>query len=176
MTEEIWKDIAGFEGSYQINKKGEVRSLKKGFEGKIIKYRKMRDGYYYYRLRKDEKNWLIAMHRLIAMTFIPNPDSLPQVNHKDENKLNNEITNLEWCSRKYNINYGTGHARSTKKIIAMRAKKVRCIETGEIFESINAAARYVNDYVATLSHVCNKDPSFYTAGGYRWEFVEKENA
>lgn len=165
MVEEIWKDVSGFEGLYQVSDLGNVRSLKKNFEGKILNYYRSRDGYYYYSLRKNNRSYAIAMHRLIAKAFIPNPNSLPQVNHKDENKINNIIENLEWCDRKYNINYGTGHARSTEKIIAMRAKKVRCIETGRIFESINAAARYVGDYPATLSHVCNKDPSFHTAGG-----------
>jgi carboxypeptidase C (cathepsin A) len=90
--EEIWKDIEGYEGLYQVSKMGRVQL---------------------YKNNKGYKHFQI--HRLVAMAFIPNPDNLPQINHKDENKANNRVDNLEWCTRKYNHNYGTINIRISQK-------------------------------------------------------------
>lgn len=129
--EEIWKDIAGYEGYYQVSNLGRVRSLdryvatvgnKSGqrlVRGRIIKQtaRYTNDvlGYYCVNLSKKGTDKLYTVHRLVATAFIPNPDNLPCVNHKDECKFNNRSDNLEWCTIGYNNSYGTARERSSQK-------------------------------------------------------------
>ena len=108
MTEEIWKDIDGYEGLYKVSNLGRVKSLnylRKGIEKERIP-NKNNSGYLIVGLHKDGKIKNFLIHRLVAEAFIENVNDLPQVNHKDENKLNNCVENLEWCSAKYNSNYG----------------------------------------------------------------------
>ena len=108
MTEEIWKDIAGYEGLYKVSNLGRVKSLnylRKGIEKDRIP-NKNNSGYLIVGLHKDGKIKNFLIHRLVAEAFIENVNDLPQVNHIDENKLNNRVENLEWCSAKYNSNYG----------------------------------------------------------------------
>lgn len=112
---EIWKDIKGYEGIYQVSDLGRVRSLKFGKE-RILVGRKDSDGYLRVGLCKDGKEKTCRVHRLVAEAFIPNPDGLPQVNHKDERKSNNVASNLEWCDCKYNINYGMRTERISKTV------------------------------------------------------------
>lgn len=107
IMEEIWKDIEGYEGLYQVSNMGRVRSLRRN----IILRQCITNGYERIILYTNNIPKGYSVHRLVANAFIPNPDNLPQVNHKDENKTNNCVDNLEWCTQKYNINYGTGIAR-----------------------------------------------------------------
>ena len=132
---EIWKDIKGYEGKYKISSYGRVKSLHYG-RVKILKLRKDKDGYYNIDLHSNNDVKTFKVHRLVATHFIDNPNNLPQINHKDENKSNNNIDNLEWCNCKYNMNYGTRSKRAIDKC----KKKVRCITTGEEFDSIKEAA------------------------------------
>lgn len=117
---EEWRDIKGFEKFYLVSNYGRVKRLptKKQYPSYHSHYniRKehIKNGYYQVNLSKDSKVKWIYVHRLVAMTFLRNPDNLPQVNHKDENKLNNFVGNLEWCTPKYNCNYGTGIARQVR--------------------------------------------------------------
>lgn len=98
---EIWKDVKNYEGIYQISNFGQVRNNKK-----ILKPA-LKRGYLQIGLRKNGIRKFFQVHRLVADAFISNPNKLPQVNHKDENKLNNEVNNLEWCSASYNNSYGS---------------------------------------------------------------------
>lgn len=109
--EEIWKDKKDYEGLYQTSNLGRVKSFKFGKE-RILKPGTDKNGYLLVNLCKNGKVKTFKVHRLVAEAFLPNPDNLPEVNHKDENKQNNVVSNLEWCDRKYNINYGTGVRRS----------------------------------------------------------------
>lgn len=122
--EEVWKDIQGYEGIYQVSNLGNVRSLDRVSEhrvsGKITLKGKnvaksFNGNYLLVNLSKEGKIKRPMIHKLVAETFIPNPQGLPCVNHKDENKLNNEVSNLEWCTYKYNSNYGTCIERSREK-------------------------------------------------------------
>lgn len=124
MTEnEVWKDIIGYEGVYQVSNLGNVKSLeRKRFNGRVLVNKKsqimkqyiLKNGYCSTRLYKDGKSKNHLIHRLVAIAFIPNPQNLPQVNHKDENKGNNCVDNLEWCDRVYNNNYGTAQQRHSE--------------------------------------------------------------
>ena len=105
--EEIWRKIPGFE-DYTVSNLGRVMNK----HGRIMKQSNHKQGYKLIGLKKDKKLYGKQVHRLVALAFIPNPDNLPQVNHKDECKNNNCVDNLEWCDAKYNINYGTGISRS----------------------------------------------------------------
>lgn len=107
---EIWKDVPNYEGIYQASNLGRIKQSQYNHILKPI----LHNRYYCVGLSKDGKVKQYRLHRLIAETFIPNPDNLPQVNHKDENKLNNNVDNLEWCDSKYNNNYGTKGARISK--------------------------------------------------------------
>ena len=102
---EIWKNIEGYEGKYQVSNLGQVKSMI-GQE-KVLHPKKHRNGHLQIGLHKDKKRTTMYIHRLVAQAFIPNPDNLPCVNHKDENPNNNNVDNLEWCTQKYNCNYGT---------------------------------------------------------------------
>ena len=102
---EIWKNIEGYEGKYQVSNLGRVKSMI-GQE-KVLHPKKHRNGHLQIGLHKDKKRKTMYIHRLVAQAFITNPDNLPCVNHKDENPNNNNVDNLEWCTQKYNCNYGT---------------------------------------------------------------------
>lgn len=113
---EIWKDIPGYESKYQVSNLGNVRSLNYLRTGgiKLLTQGTDKRGYKRVGLYKDGKRKRYLVHRLVAMTFISNYDDLPQVNHKDENKANNCVDNLEWCDAKYNMNYGTRNERASE--------------------------------------------------------------
>lgn len=131
---EIWKDIDGFGGRYQVSNLGRIRSIG-GITWKtdrILKTEIGVGGYVRVGLFKDNKQKHYRVHRLVAQAFITNPDNLPEVNHIDENKLNNRVENLEWCTSEYNHNYGTINQRVAQN----QSKRIECIETGEIFNSV----------------------------------------
>lgn len=114
---EEWRPIEGYEGLYEVSNTGQVRSLDmyvksrygnyRLHKGKVLSPAKDTNGYLKVNLCYDGKDKIIRVHRLVAQAFIPNPDNLLEVNHKDEVKSNNCVENLEWCDRKYNINYGS---------------------------------------------------------------------
>ena len=106
---EEWRPIEGSEGLYEVSSYGRVRSLRRNI---ILSPKKEPMGYLRCNLYLNKNMKTFSIHRLVAQAFIPNPDNLPQVNHKDENKTNNSVENLEWCDAKYNNNYGTARIRS----------------------------------------------------------------
>lgn len=114
---EEWKDIEGYEGKYQVSNKGRVKALnfKRTSKEKIIKEANNK-GYKAVKLWKFGKRKSYLVHRLVALSFIPNPKKLPQINHKDEDKLNNNADNLEWCTQFYNNIYGTRLQRVSKTL------------------------------------------------------------
>lgn len=151
---EEWRDIKGYEGKYQVSNLGRVKSLNyRGNTNKehILKPKKVRNGYNQVQLYKNGIGIFYSIHRLVAEIFIPNPNNYPQVNHKDENKINNKVENLEWCTQKYNNNYGSHNKRAGDS----RKKSIICITTGEKFDSIIDASYKYNVNRASISYCCN---------------------
>ena len=124
---EEWRPIEGYEGLYEVSNLGRVRSVdryvidslghRKFYKGKVLSIVKNKNGYLLINLYCNEKNKKCLVHRLVAEAFVSNPDNLPEVNHKDEDKTNNRVDNLEWCNRKYNVNFGTARIRRKDTLI-----------------------------------------------------------
>ena len=171
---ETWKAIADYEGIYEVSDLGRVRSLKYGKE-KILKPLKTIRGYLQVCLCKDCHTKRLLVHRLVAEAFIPNTQGLETVNHKDEDKTNNSVANLEWMSKKDNLNYGTHNKRSSEARLNHPAfsKKVQMFDksTGELlatFPSIHEAERVTGIAQSHISKCClGKRKS---AGGYKWRY------
>lgn len=180
---EEWRDVAGYEGLYEVSNFGRVRSVDryvsrgcKGavlFKGKILKKRTNIDGHITVQLYDKNHNVKTAfVHRLVAEAFIPNPENLPFVNHKDERPKNNFVENLEWCSHVYNCNYGTRNRRISEalsKPIKMLSVENELIKT---FHSATAAGQYLGKHpVTNICNVANHKNGFYTAYGHKWEWA-----
>lgn len=162
---EIWKEIKEYEGLYQISNLGRVKSL---ITNKILKGNKNAE-YNYVCLRKDGKQKIKKIHRLVAEAFIPNPNNYLCINHKDENKLNNKSDNLEWCTKIYNNNYGTRNERMSKR--NSRYKIIQKDKDGniiKIWENIWDLEHNTSYKKGTIRQCCkNKCKTVY---GYKWEY------
>lgn len=175
---EIWKSIAGYEGLYAVSNEGNVRSLNFNHTGKakILKPLKVTDDYLRVRLYKDGKGKTMKVHRLVAQAFIPNPNNLETVNHRDEVKTNNSASNLEWMSVADNINYGTRNRRSAEAQVndTKKSKPVQMLDksTNELlatFPSIMEAQRVTGISQGNIGKCCNGKRKF--AGGYIWRYA-----
>lgn len=171
MNNEIWKDIKEYEGLYQVSNFGRVKSLKFGKE-KVMSPVLHTRGYLNIELSNKGLRKVKKIHRLVAEAFIPNPKNFPQVNHKDENKTNNSVDNLEWCTSQYNCHYGTRIKRFSdnkkKKIYqfdlngnfikewksavdieketGLEKSNIRCCCRGEIKKAYGFIWRYIDEY------------------------------
>lgn len=152
---------------YFIDEYGNVYSLK---THKYLSQEKGKDGYYYVQLCENGKRKRVSVHRLVAETFIDNPCNFPMVNHKDENRENNKVNNLEWCTEKYNTNYGNARVKQAKAV----SKAVVCIETGEVFCSQKEAGQIMK---VAYQHICDCcKGKKQTCGGYHWRYANREEA
>jgi hypothetical protein len=161
--------INGYNGVYEISSLGNVISNNFG-KKKILKHGIMTSGYKMVSLKKDGKQKMFSIHRLLAIAFIDNPNTYPQVNHKDGNKLNNDLSNLEWCTRSQNIQhmYDSGlktyiplHNKGKFGKDHNRSKSVRCIETGVVYGSMSEAGRLLNINHSSVSwSIKNKRPIY----------------
>lgn len=173
MMKEVWKEISGTDGQYYISNFGRVYSTsrcvqfgarKRYTKPQILRTFQKPNGYLTVNICKQKR----YIHRLVAETFIENPMNYPQVNHKDENKANNTVENLEWCDAIYNVNYGTGLKRGIKT--RMERYAVINLETGEIYSCPMEAYRITGIHNDSISRVCKNKSK--TAGGYHWEYVK----
>ena len=169
---ENWKAISGYEGIYEVSDLGRVKSLK-FWKEKILKPKKT-NGYLLVSLYKDGHTKQLLVHRLVAEAFIPNPQGLETVNHKDEVKTNNVASNLEWMSQKDNLNYGTRNKRAGEALInhPKESKQVQKFDKqGNIlatFPSINEALRVTGIDKGNISKCCLG--KLKSAGGYVWKY------
>ena len=180
--EEIWKDIKDYEGCYQVSNLGRIKSLERKVRGKspqslqIVK-EKIRvlshttEGYTYVVLAKNGKNKTFLVHRLVAEAFIPNPNNLKCVNHKDENKQNDCADNLEWCTYSYNNTYKDIHLRrnmdnTTRKIIQYD------LDMNEIkrWNSIAEASKFYNIQQSNIISCCKGKRTH--CAGFKWRYYE----
>lgn len=163
---QVWKPIKGYENLYEVSNLGEVRSLCGRYgANRILKQCRGSRGYMLVTLCDKGKQKTVNVHRLVADAFVPNPDSLPCVNHKDEDRTNNCASNLEWCSYYHNNVYGSRLTKSAMKI----GRPVRCVETGVIYSSSRAAHKETGVRQSGISLCCNG--KLKTSGGFHWEFV-----
>ena len=167
--EEIWKDIEGYEDLYQVSNLGNVKSLNyKGIRReKILKPYKNRNGYLLVSLCKNSVIKHFTIHRLVADAFIENRNNYGDINHIDECKTNNNVNNLEWCTRKYNINYGSGIKRRSEK----HKKAIYCLETDKIYASIKECAKELNLLRNNISDVLNG--RYRQAKGYTFRYANQ---
>lgn len=168
MRIEIWKDIPNYEGMYQASTLGRIKSINSSCRDSDII---MSDnvisptGYKIVNFKRGKNPKTFLVHRLIAITFIPNPNSYPIVNHKNENKLDNRVENLEWCNASYNCSYGSKKHNQTIKL----GKKVLCVELNQEFSSFGEAGRILNIPYQNISRCCKN--KLKTAGGYHWKLL-----
>jgi hypothetical protein len=112
---ELWKDIIGYEGIYQISNYGNILSFQRYKKGKILKPKQDKDGYFQIGLRQNGQRKFFRVHRLVANAFIENPEGLTEINHKDCIPHNNHVDNLEWCTVSYNNKYRFSHGMANFK-------------------------------------------------------------
>lgn len=160
-TTEEWRDVVGYEGKYQVSNKGNMRTFQR--DRCMSLKQKNTQGYMTVMLWNNKKRKDAKVHRLVAEAFIPNPDGLPVVNHKDENPSNNCVENLEWCTQQYNIVYGFAIQKRIKS--NPRVKPVVMLNiNGEFemeFDSSADAARYIGGSGSSVWAVCNNRAKTY---------------
>ncbi len=179
----VWRPVKGYEGLYEVSNTGEVKSLFR--YKKVLKQSVQKNGYCTVELFKKGVSKRLLVHRLVAEAFLSNNEEFPQVNHIDENKLNNSADNLEWCTAKYNMNYGRGaktrhdkidYSSELRKRVARENGKKNAIPIGQykndelicIHENAHEANRKTGIDRAHICDVANGKRE--TAGGYVWKY------
>ena len=171
---EIWKDIKGYEGLYQVSNLGRVKNKRRN---KLLKLQLQKDGYLRVGLYDKNLKWSCKkVHRLVVEAFISNPNNLEYVNHKDEDKSNNDASNLEWCTKHYNNSYGTRGKRISKTMLEKYKKNplshrhtpVRDLVTGEVFNSVKEAAQR---YGISTTHVQYVSQGKRKSKKYKFEYI-----
>ena len=160
---EYWKDIEGYEGLYQISNLGRVKSF---YSGKVLKAYKTRNGYLSIRLSKNGISHGFSIHRLVANAFIPNPENKPEVNHIDEDKTNNKVSNLEWNTRLENMRHGSIIQRKQKPVFAVN----KSMEFDYYFNSLKEAAETLNLHASGITQVLKG--RYKQSGGFYFEYAE----
>ena len=178
--EEVWKDIPGYEGLYQVSNRGNVRSL--NWNGtkttKNINQKPHKNGYRQVLLSKDGVRKMFTVHRLVALVFIPNPNELPQINHIDEDKTNNDVSNLEWCSAQYNVRYSiqrrsprteksTRKSKYHNKAIAQLSFDDEIIRVWQGTSELRSSGQLS---VPDILRCCRGERK--TTSGFKWQFAD----
>lgn len=184
MPKEEWRDVKGWEGKYQVSSYGRVRSVPRKVKvhafGKGWGERETKCvilstgrwmGYPTVELKDRSKGMRSRqlVHRLIAEVFIPNPENKPQVNHKNGNRADNMLSNLEWCTRSENCQ----HRNHVLGVETPNKGKVKCVETGVVYKNGKEASRQTGICYCSINRAANNKPKYKTAGGYHWELVDE---
>lgn len=189
MTTETWKDIPGYEGRYQVSDLCRVKSLGRMFwsgktnyykSDRIIKVSKNSKGYQQFTVSKNGISKSIKLHRILAELFIPKVDGKIFVNHKDGNKVNNNLENLEWCTHKENLKHAYDNGLlsvdkridNLKKFNIKRMKPVIEVNSKKIYSSTSEAARHLNLDITMIGRVCKGIYKQYK--GYRFKYFEED--
>lgn len=176
---EEWMAVKGYEGYYEVSNFGNIRSVErevlcKNGTSKHLNSHTMsqsthyKNGYKSVILTVGCEKKRVLVHRIVAQAFLPNPKNLPEINHIDEDKTNNRLSNLEWCTHEYNNRYGTKRERLAKR----RNKSVRQFKDGvliAVYESATIAAKAINGTQGGVSSCCRGD--FPTYKGFIWEYA-----
>ena len=178
---EIWRDVVGYEGLYKVSNQGRIMSR----YGKILKPQEDKDGYLKITLHNNKRTFATFVHRIVAIAFIPNPNNLPIINHKDQspNKktgliVNNNVENLEWCTYKYNNNYKNANELKSKSQMNRKDVSIEVLQYSldgvfiKEYASQKEAYRKTGISQANISKSCVSKK--YQAGGYMWFFKENE--
>ena len=166
METEIWKDIEGYEGHYQVSDKGRIKSVKFGKEI-FLKPGQCR-GYLHVGLSKNGEYKQYTVHRLVCQAFLPNSNNLPEINHKDEIKTNNNIENLEWCDHKYNINFGNRtqiQSEKCSKPVLQYTKTGKFVKEWKSVMDVERNLGYSEGHISACSNEKRK-----SAYGFVWKF------
>lgn len=173
MTEEIWKDIEGYEGKYQVSNLGNIRSLNYNHT-KIRKLYIDENGYKKITLSKNCKLKTLKVHRLVAQAFISNHNNYTEVNHIDENPSNNCVENLEWCTRSYNVNYGKRTDKQKKylcKSINQYSKDGEFIKRWDCIRDIERELGYSHQNISMCAN-----GKYKSSHGFIWRYKEEKAA
>ena len=182
MKNEEWRDVVGYEGLYQVSSEGHVKSLERKLphwrggeqirKERILKPAPIKDGYLIVDLCADGKRKHFLVHRLVCEAFHENPEGKPQVNHINEDKADNRAANLEWCTAKENINYGTRNERSRKAQSKPVAQYAQDGELIKVWPSTMEVGRQTGFSQGAVSEVANGNRK--TAYGFIWKYVERK--
>lgn len=167
---EVWKDICGYEGTYQVSNFGRVKRLFRNGKENILSGKKDKDGYIEVILSSNQKKKYYRLHRLVADAFVPNVESKPQINHKDRNKQNNSANNLEWVTGSENIlhTFATGRKVRRRPIV----QYTRDMTLVSFWDSIREAGKALKIAENNITSCCSgKLP---TAGGFIWRYKEAD--
>ena len=181
---EVWKDVVGFEGKYMVSSLGRVISLSFPIVAGNLHYVRRPhflnitndiNGYQSVGLKiSKNKDKRIKVHRLVAMAFIPNPNNYPIINHKDENKKNNRVENLEWCTNQYNVNYGTAQKRRRNTMVTNYhcCKQVAKLDNNgnilKTYPGLRYAAEDINRDYSAITVAIKRNSK---CAGYHWMFL-----
>ena len=187
LPNERWLPIKGYEQSYMISSYGRIKAIDRtltfsdgrvrAYKSRIIRTHRINQHYYVASLSQNQRRIMKDVHRLVAEAFIPNPNGFKEINHKDENSLNNCIDNLEWCTRKYNNNYGSHNKKvsesimncpSTSKPVVQMKPDGTVIQT---FPSIREAARSLGDVKRDCNILRACQGINKTCFGYKWSYL-----
>lgn len=180
--EEIWKDIPSYEGYYQVSNLGNFRSLPRiikyknngtrNYPSKLLLLETTKDNYKRITLMKEGVKTRYQAHRLVAITFIPNIENKPYINHIDGNKSNNGVTNLEWCTASENVLHADRIGlRNMSLHQPSNSQKIKCVETNTTFASCLKAVKWLNKTATSVSALIRGVRKNGKAFGYHWEFI-----
>lgn len=164
-NEAIWKDVVGYEGIYKVSNKGELYSIKRK---RKLNPSISKNGYRQAKLYKNGKYKTRSVHRIVATAFLENPENYPVVNHVDEDKLKNNVENLQWCTQKHNVNHGTGQQR---RIEAVKMPVKQYTLDGQYLATYKSAVDLQELYgfhQSAISRVCRGERK--TAYKYIWKY------